>query len=94
MTPDEQDKLKIIHDDLNRVRKEVHQTRTQIEVMDERTKRIDAKTEKVDNRVFGPDGLESQVNDNSKKISRMHSLGTIFVGAVSTALAKFFNVFP
>lgn len=94
MNPDEQDKLELIHQDLNHVSDEMHETRARIRVVDERTERIDAKTEKVDQRVFGPDGLESQVQDNRADINRLNSVGAIVVGAASAVLAKLFDLLP
>lgn len=94
MNSDEQDKLELIHEDLRETREEMHRTRTRVEVVDERTQRIDAKTDKVDQRVFGPDGLESQVQKNRADINRLNSIGAIIVGSASAILAKVFDLFP
>lgn len=94
MTPEEQDKLETIHDELRETRSEVHDTRTKVEVVDARTQRIEGHSDKLDNRVFGPDGLESQVTENSQQIGRLHGIAALVVGASGTAVAKLFNLLP
>lgn len=87
MDEKEEQKLEEIHNDVREVRRDVS-------VLEERTARIDDKTDRVDKRVFGRDGIEDSVQENSQKISRLQSAATIVIGAATTITAKVMNIIP
>lgn len=87
MDEDERERLDEIHDDVREVKRQTYR-------LDERTKAIDDKTDRIDERVFGRDGIESDVQQNAEQISRLHAIGGILVSAVMTVVAKVFQLIP
>lgn len=87
MDKDERERLEDMHRDVRTVRRKV-------EGLDERTKNIDEKTDRIDNRVFGQDGIESRVNENEKKVSRLNAVGGIILSGSATMFIKIFNLIP
>ena len=87
MDDEEKKRLDAIHNDVRDVKRKTHR-------LDERTKAIDDKTDRIDERVFGRDGIEDAVQENSEKISRLHAVGGIVISATATVVAKVFEVLP
>ena len=85
MEPDEREKLEDIH-------QHVTKARIRLEAMDERTQRIDEKTDRLESRVFGPDGLDNQVQKNTDSISRIQGVGAAVAATIGAVMAKFMEI--
>lgn len=83
--PDDRDET------LAAIRDDVRSMRTDVEVVRTKTENIDEKTDRLESRVFGPEGLDSQVQTNSEQISRLNGFATLVAGATTTVLAKILN---